>query len=108
MALETRLNEQEQGSSEQRSQSWGHTSSNEENDSVENAQVMQVRQKSPSRMVSLTPLSMDLPPWSASTSNLITSTATMDPMSEDISRAMRSPEIVPVSLHLTAITCSDL
>ncbi|KAF2789165.1 hypothetical protein K505DRAFT_410481 [Melanomma pulvis-pyrius CBS 109.77] len=110
LALETRLNEQQElGASDQRPRSRRRTnSSNSEEDG--NNERSQVTQTSPIPATALTPVSIELPPWSAPMSNFLAPTATMEPVGEDNSQAMISAglERVPVALHLTAIMCSDL
>lgn len=111
VALETRLNEQESGASDQRPKSRRRTnSSNSEDGNNERTQVMQVTQASPLPVAALTPVSIELPPWSAPMSNFLAPAVTMEPVGEDVSQALipAGLERVPVALHLTAITCSDL
>jgi len=112
VALETRLNEQEMGSLDQRPKSRRRTNSSnsEEDANNERTQVTQVTQASPLPVAALTPVSIELPPWSAPMSSFLASAVTMEPVGEGISQAMipTGLERVPVALHLTAITCSDL
>ncbi|KAF2258797.1 hypothetical protein CC78DRAFT_525764 [Lojkania enalia] len=64
LALETRLNEQELGATNQRPRSRRRTnSSNSEEDG--NNERIQVTQASPVQAGALTPVSIELPPWSA-------------------------------------------
>lgn len=112
VALETRLNEQEIGSADQRPKSRRRTNSSngDEGGSVERNKVAQVTHASPIQVAALTPVSIDLPPWSGPMTNFLTPAVTMDAGSEDVSQALipAGLERVPVALHLTAITCSDL
>ncbi|KAH7383968.1 hypothetical protein BKA66DRAFT_463200 [Pyrenochaeta sp. MPI-SDFR-AT-0127] len=112
LALETRLHEQELGSSDQRPKSRRRTnSSNSEEDGSNNStQGIQVTQASPLPAATLSPIPMELQSWSAPISNFLASNVAMESVGEDVSTAMipAGLERVPISLHLTAITCSDL
>jgi hypothetical protein len=109
VALETRLNEQESGNSDQRTRSRRRTNSSnsDEDGGNEKPQVTQVTQVSPLQVTALTPVSMDVPPWSAP---MFTPAVSMEPVVDDVSQAIMpvGMERVPVALHLTSITCSDL
>jgi hypothetical protein len=109
VALKTRLNEEEMGSLDQRPKPRRRTdSSNSEEDA--NSERTQVTQASPLPVAALTPVSIELPPWSALMSRFLASAVTMKPVGEGVSQAMihAGLERAPGALHLTAITCSDL
>jgi len=109
VALETRLNEQEQEKADQRPNSRRKTRpSNSEEENIE--ETNPVTQVSPVPTTALTPVSIDIPPWSGSISNLVTPAVTAEPTGDDVARALMPTRLerVPVALHLTVITCSDL
>ena len=109
VALETRLNEQELGNG-QRPRSRRRTDSSNSEEEVNN-ETNQVTRTSPMPTAALTPVSIEMPPWSAPMASFLTPTIS-EPVTvgEEISQQIMSTDLdrVPVALHLTAITCSDL